>query len=85
MCSISAEVRAESRLSSSSTAAEVSVELYSCLKLLVNKLAILSDPVTLSTTGDGVALLLPDYRCTSDQKPRLGSWSNASANFVCFI
>ena len=61
------------------------MELYSCLKLLANRLAILSDPVTLSTTGDGVALLLPKCRCTSDQKPRLGSLSNDSANFVRLI
>ena len=52
-CSMSVEVRADSRLSSSSAEAELSVELKSFLKLLENRLAILSEPVTLSTTGDG--------------------------------
>ena len=50
---MSIEVRADSRLSSSSAEAELSVELNSCLKLLEIRLAILSEPVTLSTTGDG--------------------------------
>ena len=80
-CSMSVEVRADSRLSSSSTEAELSVELDSCLKLLENRLAILSEPVKISTTGDGDGFMLPENRCTSEQKLQLGLWSNASANF----
>ena len=47
---MSVEVRADSRLSSSSAEAELSVELNLCLKLLQKRLAILSELVTLSTT-----------------------------------
>ena len=47
------EVRSDSRLSSSSLESELSVELNNSLHLLENKLAMLSEPKTLSTTGDG--------------------------------
>ena len=73
MGAISAEVRSDSRLSSSSVVTELSMELYRRLKLLDHRLAMLTDPVTLSTTGDGGHFFQPTARCTSDQKPRLGS------------
>ena len=59
---MSVEVRTDSRLSSSSVEAELSVKFNSSLKLLDNKLAILSEPETLSITGDGDAFVLPENR-----------------------
>ena len=57
---MSVEVRTDSKLSSSSVEAELSVEFNSSLKLLDNKLAILSKPETLSITGDGDGIVLPE-------------------------
>ena len=70
---ISAEVRTDSRFFGSSVVKELSMELYRRLNLLDPRLAMLTDPVTLSTTGDGGPFFLPTAQCTSDQKPWLRS------------